>query len=97
MLLLKIFIGLAAVGLGIYIGRPARYDRTQEDLELALEEGRKQPQWTKRHFTPLDLLRKDSKGSERRRGGRSRFRTTHPKGSTSSSDNDSGPPQVRLG
>lgn len=97
MIWVKILIGLAAVGLGIYIGRPARYDRPQEDLELAMEEGRRRRQWTKRHFTPLDLLRKESKGSERRRGGRSRFRTTHPKGSRSSSEDDSGPPQVRLG
>jgi hypothetical protein len=58
---------IAALLLGIYIGlgmpgMPGREDRV-------LPGGKKRRK--KRHFTPLDLLRKEEKGSDkRRRGGR---------------------------
>lgn len=94
MLVLKILGGVVAVALGIWLGRPRRYERPLREVEKALEEGRGRPQWTERHFTPLDLLRKEARGSERRRGERGRFSVTDP--SKPDSDKEDGPPQVRL-
>ena len=97
---LNIVIGLLAVGLGIYLGRPRRYTRPLDEVDKAFEEGRGRKEWTKRHFTPLDLLRNKSKGSERRREGvRTPFRTVAPgkKRSVVSKDDSDGPPQVKLG
>lgn len=96
-MILKILIGVAAVALGVFLGRPRRYDKTQNEVDRALEQGRGRRQWTQRHFTPLDLLRKDERGSERRRGDRSRFQTTIPGDEGSRKSEDDGPPQVKLG
>lgn len=52
MLVLKILIGLAAVGLGIWLGLPGRYDQTLEDIERNMEMGRER-QKVQQHFTPL--------------------------------------------
>lgn len=95
MLFVKILLGVVAVAFGIWLGRPRRYERPLDEVEKALEEGRGRPQWTERHFTPLDLLRKESRGSERRRSERGRFSVTDP-GKRDESKDD-GPPQVRLG
>ena len=92
MLALKIILGVVAVALGIWLGRPRRYERPLYEVEKALEEGRGRPQWTERHFTPLDLLRKEARGSERRRSERGRFSVSDP-----GKRDDDGPPQVRLG
>ena len=94
-LALQIIFGALAVALGIYLGLPGRYDRSQEEVERALSEGRHRRHWTKRHFTPLDLLRKDKKGSERRRGVRRPFQTVAPK--RKDDEEEDRPPQVSLG
>ena len=92
----KILIGVAALGFGIFLGRPRRYEQPLDELDRALGHDRGRRQWAKRHFTPLDLLRKNSRGSERRRSERGRFQTVAPGGETGSRKDD-GPPQVRLG
>ena len=61
--MLYILGGVLALLLGIYIGLgspglPGREDRV-------LPKGRRREE--KDHFTPLDLLRKEEKGSDRRR------------------------------
>lgn len=58
--------GVLALALGIYIGlglpgMPGREDRV-------LPGGRRRR--PKSHFTPLDLLRKEERGSDKRREGR---------------------------
>lgn len=52
-----------ALGLGIYIGlgRPGTPGREDRVLPGGMKRQRKQ------HFTPLDLLRRDERGSSRRR------------------------------
>ena len=92
----KILIGIVAIGFGIFLGRPRRYERPLDEVDKALDESRGRRQWTKRHFTPLDLLRKKSRGSERRRGEQGRFKTVDPRRQSESRGSD-GPPQVRLG
>lgn len=77
MLLLKIVLGVAALALGIWLGRPARYDQSVDDLEKAMERGGARRNQVKRHFTPLDWFRKERKGSDRRRQRR-HFRTAAP-------------------
>lgn len=62
--MLKILGALAALFLGIWWGRAGRYTRSLKDVEEAL--GRGNPRnFTKRHFTPLDLLRKKTKATAR--------------------------------
>ncbi len=77
MLLLKILLGVAALGLGIWLGRPARYTQSLDEIDKAMERGGARRNQVKRHFTPLDWLRKESKGSDRRRQRR-HFRTAAP-------------------
>lgn len=63
-MLLKIVGAIAALLVGIWWGRAGTYDRPLEEVDLAL--GRGDPRnYTKRHFTPLDLLRNKSRSSER--------------------------------
>jgi hypothetical protein len=47
------------------------------DLELALGRAARRSKGAKRYFTPLDLLRRDRRASERRRS-RSHFKTVAP-------------------
>lgn len=79
-LLLKILVGVAAVGIGIWLGLPGRYEQTQEDIEKAMDRGGARRNQVKRVFTPLDWLRKDKRGSQRRAEmQRRRFRTAAPR------------------
>jgi hypothetical protein len=77
MLTLKILLGVAALLLGIWLGLPGRYTQTPEDIDKAIERGGARRNTVKRHFTPLDWLRKDQRGSEKRRQHR-HFRTAAP-------------------
>ena len=90
MLFLKILAGVVAIGVGVYLGRPRRYDRSQDEVERALQSNRTRRQWTKRHFTPLDMLRKSSRGSVRRRAEQGRFQTVAPKRPPADGDRDAG-------
>lgn len=79
-ILLKILIGLAAVGIGVWLGLPGKYEQTPEDIARLMERGGSRRNQVKRVFTPLDWLRKDRKGSDRRREmEQRRFRTAAPK------------------
>lgn len=78
-LFLKILIGVAAVGLGIWLGLPGKYEQSQEDIERAMDQGGARRNTVKKVPTPLDWLRKDKRGSQRRiDAGRRRFRTAVP-------------------
>ena len=61
--MLKILGAIAALMFGIWLGRAGTYTRTIEDVDEALGKGNPR-NYTKRHFTPLDLLRK-AKASNR--------------------------------
>lgn len=74
-----ILAGLAAVGLGIWLGLPGRFEQSSEDIDRLMDRGGSRRRQVKRTFTPLDLWRKDERGSERRRAeGRHHFRTAAP-------------------
>jgi hypothetical protein len=77
LLFLEILLGILALALGIWLGRPGRYTQTTDDVERAMERGGARRNTVKRHFTPLDWFRKEEKGSHRRRRRR-HFRTAAP-------------------
>jgi len=78
-LALKILVGLVAVSLGVLLGMPGkggqdsrgagRYRIGKHDEKQIKELGRaaRRSGSAKRHFTPLDLLRRDVRASRRRR------------------------------
>ena len=57
MLVLKILVALAAVGLGIWLGLPGKYDQSLEDIERNMDLGRDR-QRAKRYFTPLAWIQR---------------------------------------
>ena len=62
--MLKILGAISALLLGLWWGRAGRYARSREEVDEAL--GRGNPRnYPKRHFTPLDLLRKTTRSSNR--------------------------------
>jgi len=92
-LLTQIILGLVAVALGIFLGMPGKQpdeesdyaggkrigahgEKRVRDLENALGRAARRNK-AKRYFTPLDLLRRDRRASERRRT-RSHFKTVAP-------------------
>lgn len=78
MLTLKILGGVLALLLGLWLGRPGRYQRkSDQELDRLLEHGGGSRYRVKRHFTPLDWFRTEQRGS-RRRQGRSHFHTAAP-------------------
>ena len=91
--LTQIVLGLVAVALGIFLGMPGKQPGEESDdiggkrigahrekrvreLEGALGRAARRSK-AKRHFTPLDLLRRDRRPSERRRARR-HFKTVAP-------------------
>jgi hypothetical protein len=77
MLVLKILIGLAAVGLGIWLGLPGKYDQTLEDIERNMELGRER-QKVQRHFTPLAWIQRKVTARGHLRQTRHAFRMERP-------------------
>lgn len=77
MLLLKILLGIVAVGVGFWLGLPGRYEQTPDEIEKAMDRGGAKRNQVKKVFTPLDWMRKEQRGSERRRQ-RHHFRTAAP-------------------
>jgi len=71
--------GALALGLGIWLGLPGRYDQTPEEIERIMAEGGRRRRKTKTMFTPLAWLQR--KTSPRRgsgRGGRRGFNLERP-------------------
>ena len=61
---MKIIGAILALAFGLWLGRAGRYDRPQSEVDRAL--GRGGPRkYTKRVFTPLDLLKNKKRRSER--------------------------------
>jgi hypothetical protein len=61
-LLLKILGGVAALGLGIYLGLAGHYRPDPAEIERALT-GEGRTRRARRHFTPLGWLRKNEERS----------------------------------
>lgn len=79
MLILKILGALAAVGLGIWLGLPGRYEQSLDDIERNMVIGSERHRKVKRHFTPLAWLqRKLSPRSSAERTRRRGFQLEHP-------------------
>lgn len=78
LLLLKIFAAVAAVGLGVWLGLPGRYEQDMDDLERTMVLGTGRTRRVKRHFTPLAWLQRKlsarSSQTQQRRG----FHLEHP-------------------
>ncbi|MFC1661291.1 hypothetical protein ACFL3S_07565 [Gemmatimonadota bacterium] len=77
-LFLKIVGGILALAIGVYLGWSGQFRQTPEELDKALGmSGRTRK--VKRQFTPLDWLRKDQRGSHRRRRSHQPFKTAVPR------------------
>lgn len=75
MLFLKILCGLAALGIGIYLGMAGKYESDPEELDRALAPGGRSRK-VKRRFTLFGWLRVSEERSShrrRRRGSDRRF------------------------
>lgn len=72
MLILKILAGLAAVGLGIWLGLPGRYEARYDEIDRSLASPYGKSRRTKRHFTPLAWLQRNVKVSRGRPPKRTR-------------------------
>ena len=75
MLLLKILGAVAALGIGIWLGLPGRYEADPEELERTMTLGIGRTRRVRRHFTPLAWLQRQirvarTRGSRTRRGFR---------------------------
>ena len=70
-LFLQILGGIAAIGLGVYLGG-GQYTQTQGEIEARMGLGK--PRKAKRHFMWLDFLKANERGSDRRRT-RTHFKT----------------------
>jgi len=72
MLVLKIVGAILAVGLGIWLGLPGKYEPDLDELERNMVSGVGRTRKVKRHFTPLAWIQRklSARGSEptRRRG-----------------------------
>lgn len=74
--------GILALGFGIWLGLPGRYDQSPDDIDRIMTEGGRRRRKTKRMFTPLAWFnRKANARTERgaRRGsGRKGFSLERP-------------------
>jgi hypothetical protein len=72
MLILKIFAALAALGVGIWLGLPGRYEQTPDEIEHTMAMGTGRRRKVKRHFTPFAWLKRNPeirRGQAKRRPG----------------------------
>jgi len=76
-LALKIFGGLLAFVLGLWLGLPGRYSQTAQEIEESMARGPGRQRKVKRHFTPIAWLQRQisvrtsrGDGSRRSRGFR---------------------------
>jgi hypothetical protein len=57
-LFLYVVGGILALGLGIWLGLPGRYDQTPDEIERIMTEGGRRRRKTKKMFTPLAWLQR---------------------------------------
>ena len=71
-LALKILVAVAALGFGVWLGLPGRYETDLDSLERDMESGVGRSRKVRRHFTPLAWVQRQLSsrggGAQRRRG-----------------------------
>jgi hypothetical protein len=77
LLLLKILGGLLALGFGVWLGMPGRYEQTADELDQLMEKPGGRTRKVKRHFTPLAWFQRKAP-PKRRPTGRARFHLSTP-------------------
>jgi hypothetical protein len=65
----------AAVGVGIWFGLPAKYDQSLDEIDERLNEPGNKHRTVKRRLTFINLLKKEERGSTRRRSSRVPFKS----------------------
>jgi len=76
-MLLYVIGGLAAVGLGIWLGLPGRYDRDLDQIDRVMEEGGGRRKRVKKQFTPMAWVKRNVSVNTPSRAGR-RFQVRDP-------------------
>lgn len=72
MLTLKILGAIVALGIGIFLGLPGRFEQTPEEIERTMAMGTGRRKKVKRHFTPFAWMSRNPsvrRGQPKRRGG----------------------------
>ena len=78
MLALKILGAVLALAVGIWLGMPARYSQTTEDLERTMDSGLGRTRKVKRHFTPFAWMQRKAPVRSRRPKMRRSFHLESP-------------------
>ncbi|MEJ2203465.1 MAG: hypothetical protein P8170_05105 [Gemmatimonadota bacterium] len=78
MLALKILGAVLALAVGIWLGMPARYSQTTDDLERTMDSGLGRTRKVKRHFTPFAWMQRKAPVRSRRPQMRRGFHLESP-------------------
>lgn len=73
---LKVLGGIAALALGLWLGRPEPYRQSHEEIEKILDQPSRRHGRVKRHLTPLDWFKSNKRSPDRLR--RHRFKLSSP-------------------
>lgn len=76
-MILYILGGVAALGLGIWLGLPGRYERDLDEIDRVMDEGGGRRRKVKRHFTPMAWMKRNVSVNTPSRSGR-RFTVENP-------------------
>lgn len=75
MIWLLVLALLVAVGVGVWLGLPGRYEQSLDEIDERLGETGMKHRTAKRRMTFINLMRKEERGSKRRRSpGRTPFK-----------------------
>ncbi len=66
-----------ALGLGIWLGLPGRYDRDVDEIDRVMEEGGARRRKVKKQFTPMAWMKRNASVNTPSRAGR-RFEIRDP-------------------
>ncbi len=69
LLTLKIIGAVAALGLGLWLGLPGRYEPEHDEIEKTMTSGYGRTKRVKRHFTPMAWVKRNVDVGTRSKGG----------------------------
>ena len=69
---IKIIFGLLALGIGIFLGLPGRYENRYEEIEEIMDSGTGRRRKVKRAFTPMAWMKRQVSVSTKAGRGRGR-------------------------